>query len=148
MNWETIVAVIGALGGFELVKWLYSVIANRKNNKRINDAEAEASEFHVLEEQIQFMQEQLKDKEVRFVEQTNLLRNTQRELLATEREKAVMEVEYLKKVADLDLELANVRCNDELCPFRQPPTAKTPPKPGVTKEQYFKQREENDSAKD
>lgn len=148
MNWETLVTVLGALGGLELVKWLYNIIANRRNNARINEAEADASEFHVLEEQIQFLQQQLKDKEERFVEQTNLLRDTQRDLLLLEKEKAVMEVEYLKRIAELELELARVRCNDEFCPFRQPPTATTPPKPGVTKEKYFEQREKDDTPDD
>ncbi len=148
MNWETFAAVIGALGGIELVKWLYNIIVNRRNNERINDAEADASEFHVLEEQIQFLQQQLKDKEERFVEQTNLLRDTQRDLLLLEKEKAVMEVEYLKRIAELELELAHVRCNDEFCPFREPPTAMTPPKPGVMKEKYFEQREKNDTPDD
>lgn len=148
MSWETLATVLGALGGLELVKWLYKTIVNRRNNKRINDAEADASEFHVLEEQIQFLQQQLKDKEERFVEQTNLLRDTQRDLLSLEKEKAVMEVKYLRRISDLELELARVRCNDELCPFRQPPTATTPPKPWVTREKYFEQREKDAASED
>lgn len=148
MSWETLVTVLGAMGGLELIKWLYNVIANRKNNARINEAEADASEFHVMQEQMVFMQQQLKDKEERFAEQTEHLRDVQRDLLTLEKEKSLMEVEYLKKIADLELELARVRCNDELCPFRQPPTAATPPKPGVTKEKYFEQREKDAVSED
>lgn len=140
MNWEILVAFIGALGGLEFVKWGYNAIVNRKNNTRINDAEAETTEFHLLEEQITFLQQQLKEKEERFVEQTDLLRNVQRDLLTLEKEKALTETEYLKRISQLELELAMVRCNDEECPFRQPPTAKTPPMPGLTKDDYFKNR--------
>ena len=69
--------------------------------------------------------EQLKVKEERFAEQTQLVRQQNRDIITLER-----------KVADLEIELVKVRCNDEYCPFREPPTAKTPPRPGMSKEEY------------
>ena len=138
MTWyEITIAVAGAFGGLELIKWGWDKFFNRKNNARIADSVADASEFHVLQEQIIFLQQQLKEKEERFAGQTDLLRKVQRELLDLEKEKSVMEVDYIKKIAELEIELAAVRCNEHDCPFRQPPTAYTPPAKGLTKERHF-----------
>ncbi len=60
MNWEnlitTIVGLLGALGGWEGVKYLI----NRKSNKRINESEADkkeietdSDEFHLYKERIE-----------------------------------------------------------------------------------------------
>lgn len=177
MTWyEITIAVASALGGFELIKWLYGVIFNRKNNTRIADtkatnaeieveknkaiAEAEAKkaleEAHAVERKqyeeriadlhrtIDKLNEQLDGyverdaaKENRFEEQTQLFRKERSERLALEKEKAEMEVKYLKQIAALELELEKVRCNEYDCPFRQPPTAYTPPAKGLVKEDYF-----------
>lgn len=121
MIWETLIAVISALGGFELVKYLI----NRKANSRIAESEADAAEFHILQETTEFLQAQLKTKEERFAEQTQLVRQQNRDIISLERENA-----------DLKLELAMKRCDDDECPFRRPPNAKTPPMTGLTKEEY------------
>lgn len=123
--WQIIIAVFGAMGGFEFVKWFF----NRKTNSRIAIAEAESAEFHTLQETNEFLQKQLQLKEERFVEQTNRLRSTQDELFKAK------EAEYAAK-----LELAQKKCEDLPCPFREPPTAHTQPKPGITKEQYHAQK--------
>lgn len=141
MTWyEILVAIAGALGGIDLIKWLANVIGNRKNNSRIADAEADASEFHILQEEMVFLQEQVKEKEIRFAEQTTLLRQVQRELLALEKEKSVMEVGYIKQVANLEIELEKKRCDDLPCPFRLPPNAHTQAVAGTTRESYFQNR--------
>jgi hypothetical protein len=120
-RWEIIVSVIGALGGWEAIKYLL----NRKSNQRTAMAEADLSQFHTLQETIQFLQTQLKEKEERFAEQTAIVRKLNLDILDLIKEKGAMEVE-----------LVMVRCNDTECPFRQPPNAKTPPKAGLTMEQY------------
>ena len=51
--------VIVSLGGFEFVKW----VVTRKYGKRVDEAEADKSEFSTLREQIVFLQEQLLKKE-------------------------------------------------------------------------------------
>lgn len=97
------------------------------------------AEFEVWEKQLDEMKELLqaeternrelvglnKEKEDRFIEQTKRLRETQ------DREFALM-----KKACDLEIELANVRCNDHECPFRRPPNALTPPPPGVSRDEF------------
>ena len=59
---ETLVAILTAMGGWELIKYLI----NRKSNARISEAEADSAELHILKEQIEFLQEQMKQKEERF----------------------------------------------------------------------------------
>ncbi len=132
MWWETLIAIIGALGGFEFVKWIF----NRKTNSRIALAEAESKEFHTLQETNEWLQKQLQLKEERFAEQTQLVRKQNTEILNLTRELANKDISHAKEIAELRIELANVRCEDEYCPFRQPPNSKTPPHPGLTKEQY------------
>lgn len=142
MKWyEILVLILGALGGFEFVKWLWGQFFNRKNNARIADSEADASEFHVLQEQVLFMQEQLKEKEVRFAEQTQLVRKLNTEVLDLTTKLAKAEIEHAKKIAEYEILLAQVKCLDKDCPFRLPPNAFTPPKKGLTKEEYVATRE-------
>lgn len=117
LNW--VATLVGAMGGLEFVKWLF----NRKSAKRTD-------EFHFLKETSEFLQQQIKDKEQRFAEQTQLVRQLNREIIGLER-----------KVGELEVELVEVRCEDASCPFRLPPNAKTPPREGVTKKRYFDQRE-------
>lgn len=125
MWWETLIAIIGALGGFETIKYFL----NRRTNSRIALAEAESAEFHTLQETVQFLQSQLQEKEERFANQTDRLRKTQDDLFAEREARHAAE-----------LELALKRCDDHLCPFRQPPNALTPPQEGLTKEQYHAQK--------
>lgn len=135
--WEILIAIGGALGGIDLLKWLANIIGNRKNNARIADAEADASEFHILQEELIFLQEQVKEKEVRFADQTSHLRQVQRELLALEKDKSMMEVDYIKQVAALEIELEKKRCDLIKCPYRQPPNAHTPAKEDMSIHEYF-----------
>ena len=102
---ETLVAILTSLGGWEFVKYLI----NRKSNARISDAEADSAEFHVMKEQIEFMQEQMKQKEERFAEQTLLVRNLNNELL-----------DMTKKLGSTELELQKFRCIRAKCLEREP----------------------------
>lgn len=134
--WQVIIAFAGAFGGLEFVKWLF----NRKANSRLAVAEAEGEEFHVIQETNEWLQKQLQEKESRFAEQTDLLRKVQRELLEMSKQMAEKEVAHAKEKAALEIELIQVRCNDEECPFRQPPTSKTKPPQGLTNEEYHAQK--------
>ena len=102
---ETLVAILTSVGGSELVKDLL----NRKSNARISEAEADSAEFHVMKEQIEFMQEQMKQKEERFAEQTTLVRNLNNELL-----------KITKKLGSTELELQKYRCIRPKCLEREP----------------------------
>ena len=197
MTWyEIVIAVAGALGGFEFIKWLCNLIFNRKNNSRINDtvasnaeveaeknkaiaqveiknaeieleknravAEADAKkaleEAHAVErkqneeriaelhksldtanEHITYLEERDAAKEKRFDEQTQKLRDVQGKLY----ESAQREVQYEKRIGELELELAKRRCDFIACPYRKPPTAHTPPRESITIDEYFATREVN-----
>lgn len=130
------IAILGGLGGLEFVKWLF----NRKTNSRIALAEAESAEFHHLQETNEWLQKQLQAKEERFAEQTQLVRKQNTEILEMTTKMAEMEIRHEQEKAELKIELVKVRCDYGDCPFRRPPNAQTPPKPGMTKEQYHSQK--------
>lgn len=128
MEWLTnIIAVVGALGGIELIKWL----STRKAQARKADIEADRGEFELLKDLAMFLQQQLQDKEVRFAEQTSRLREITAELLADERERG-----------NIKTELERFRCTDLPCPYRRPPNAYTPPPLDITRQQYMESRKD------
>ena len=142
MNWEIISTIIGTILGSQAVAEIVRWVKNRKTDGRIEEARADSEEFNSLRETLQFLQDQLKAKEERFAEQTDLVRNLNTEVIQLTREKATVELEYARHKADTELELEKVRCEDKPCPWRRPPNAYTEPKPlGVTKEEY--QNEKN-----
>lgn len=102
---EIIAAIIGALGGFEAIKYFI----NRKSNARKADAEADSAEFDALREYNEYLQKTLTEKEQRFTEQTDRLRRIQDEHFSLMREKAQVE-----------LELQKYRCVVAKCPKREP----------------------------
>ena len=102
---ETLVAILTAMGGWELVKYLI----NRKSNARISEAEADAAEFHVLKEHIESLQAQNQQTEERFADQTQLVRNLNNEVL-----------ELTKKNGSLELDLQKYRCIRPKCQQREP----------------------------
>lgn len=134
MNWEILVILLGAIGGLEGIRY----ILNWRANRRSELARATGNELQTLKDTCEFLQRQLLEKEQRFVEQTELVRKVQREYLLLTQEKALMEIAHTKEIAAKEIEMATVRCDDIECPFRVPPTAHTPPKPGLSKEKYVK----------
>lgn len=109
---EIIITGVVSLLGWEGIKWLYT----RKSNTRIVQAQADAAEvkadvdeFHHLREMVEWMQERLKQKEERSAEQTQLVRQLQRELLEAE-----------KKVSKLETERSMKLCEVRNCGNRQP----------------------------
>lgn len=106
---NTILAIIGAMGGVEGIKWGIRAWANRKTNARIADAQADVEEFKALREYNEFLQKQLSEKEARFVEQTGRLRQVQDELFTLK-----------ESYSDVKLELALKRCERKKCGDREP----------------------------
>lgn len=102
---EVIAALIGAIGGWEAIKYFL----NRKTNQRIAEAQADSVEFGTLKETVEFLQQQLHDKEQRFCEQTDRLRKVQDDYF-----------ELLKEKAKLELDLQRYRCVVAKCPNREP----------------------------
>ena len=103
------VILLTALGGIEGVKQFIKWWMSRKTNARIEDAHADTEEFKALREYNEFLQKQLSDKEVRFVEQTDRLREVQDELFKTK-----------EAYSDVKIELAIKRCEKKKCGEREP----------------------------
>ncbi len=113
MNWDILLTLLGALGGLETIKWL----SDRKNFRRLSKAQADsgqteaaAARERLYEETILFLQTQLKEKEMRFAEQTAALRQSMQQELALTRNYNTLEIRYLTS-----------RCDNFNCPHRQPP---------------------------
>lgn len=123
MNFGEILSSVGgfiiALGGFEFFKWFFT----RKSRERIAAAEAEAAElkaeqdeYHLLRERLEFMDKQMLDKEQRFDEQTNRLRDTTKQLMEQIKENGLL----ASKIAALEAERAMKLCQVRNCPKREP----------------------------
>lgn len=102
---EYILSAITAIGGWETIRYFI----NRKTNARKEEAEADNVEFSVLREAVNFLQEQLRDKEQRFAEQTERLRSLNNEVL-----------EITKEKARLELEIQRYKCVVKGCANREP----------------------------
>ena len=123
MDIATIAASVGgvltALGGWEFVKWLL----NRKSNERIAQANAEnielkneVDEFHFLRERLEFKEKEMMEKEKRFVEQTELVRTLNRQLLDQTIENGKLQA----RISELEAERKMKLCEKRSCIERQP----------------------------
>lgn len=102
----TFASVLTALGGWETIKYFI----NHKTNKRKAEAEADSVEFTVLKNAVEFLEQQLQEKEIRFSEQIDATRKLNAEVL-----------ELTKEKAKLELELQTYRCLRKKCTQREPP---------------------------
>lgn len=116
---QTLLAIVGTLGGWEAVKWLLT----RKSNKAIAEASAaqaevqtEEAEFVYLRKRIEFCEQQMAEKERRFADQTEVLRTAQRELL----DMTIENGKLLAEIAALKAERALKLCERRGCKQRQP----------------------------
>lgn len=116
---QTLITIFGSMIGWEGIKWLLT----RKSNKAIAEASAaqaevqtEEAEFVYLRKRIEFSEQQLADKERRFAEQTEVLRQAQRELLDMTIAKGTAEA----RVAALEAERSMKLCERRGCAQRQP----------------------------
>lgn len=111
--------VLTALGVKELIMWWL----NRGSNKRIAEAAAEKAElsneqdeFRFLRERLEFKEKELMEKEKRFVEQTEVVRELNRQLL----EQTLANGKLQAKVAALEAERAMKLCERRGCVQRMP----------------------------
>lgn len=116
MNWETITSIIITLGGFEGIKWGITTWINRKTNARRAETQADSDEFHLLRERLELSDKQLLDKEQRFHEQTQLVRDLNKQLL----DKTVENGKLQARISALEAERALKLCERRGCIDRQP----------------------------
>jgi hypothetical protein len=119
MNIETIITLVGALGGLELIKWLYT----RKSKAKVEEAEAEvarvradADEYHLIRERLDLLNKDMIEKEKRFMEQTNHVRELNRQLI----DKEVEIGNYKAEISALKAERQMKLCERRGCQQRQP----------------------------
>lgn len=99
------ISAITAMGGAEILRYFIF----RRSNARKASAEAATSEFRILQETNQFLQQQLKEKEERFAEQTSIVRQLNADI-----------IDLIKQKGTLECELATTRCLVRHCQSRQP----------------------------
>lgn len=116
---QTLLAIIGSLGGVELFRWLLTRRANKRQAEATADhaeIQTEEAEFIYLRKRIEFSEQQLAAKEQRFAEQTEVLRTAQRELL----DMTVENGKLAARIAALEAERAMKLCERKGCGQRQP----------------------------
>lgn len=109
-------------------------------------AEERLAEMHgtvvKLDEQLAKAVQRDAEKEARYDEQTQKLREVQAKYanvlieLTNENKK---NTEYEKRIGELELELERKRCDRRRCPFRLPPNAETPSSVEIDITEYFKE---------
>lgn len=116
---EEILKILGCLGGFEFVKWLFT----RKSNARIVRAEAEnkelkneKDEFEFIKDRLLFKEKELMEKEQRFAEQTDVVRSLNKQLLDMTIENGKLKA----RISALEAERAMKLCERKGCVQRQP----------------------------
>ena len=92
MDIETIITTVASLFGTLSLWEIVRYFLNRRTNMRIEEAQADTSEFSVLREVAQFLQEQLKSSEERYADQTKRLRETQDENFRILRENSLLKL--------------------------------------------------------
>ena len=121
MMMDTVLAIVGALGGWEAIKWVLNTFLYRKTNARKEDASADAAEIQNLLNVIGSLTTQLESSEKRTRERDakvdyvyGELRKEQHEKLELIREKH--EIELKTKEAEVR------RCDVRGCGNRIPPS--------------------------
>ena len=112
MNWEIIITVISTLGGFESIKWWM----NRKTNARMQEIKADSDEFKLLRDRLELSDKQLLEKEQRFHEQTQLVRDLNKQLLDITIDNGKLQA----RISALEAERAMKLCERRGCRERQP----------------------------
>lgn len=123
---EIILTILGSLGGVEFVKWLFT----RKSHSRHTAAKAQAAEtaaetdeFHLLRERLELSDKQLLEKEQRFHEQTQLVRDRNSQIFDLQKQlidKAVEIGELQSRISALEVERKMKLCERRGCQQRQP----------------------------
>lgn len=121
MDWQGIVAVVGALGGWEAIKWLLNTFLYRKTNVRKEDASADAIEIRIqhdviesLNKQIDWYENRLKQRDEKVDTIYRDWRNSQNEVNSWTQK--FHELELKNKEAEIR------RCDVRGCQNRIPPS--------------------------
>lgn len=116
-----IVLLIGALGGWEALKWLLNSLLYRKTNARKEDASADAAEIENLLNVINTLTNQLENADKRTKERDTKVDYVYGELRREQSEK--LELIREKHSTEINLKEAQIRrCDVRKCANRLPPS--------------------------
>ena len=107
-------ALIGALGGLEAIKWIVNFYVNRKTNARKEDATADSMEDENERKQVDWLEKRLAERDAKIDAIYVELRQEQAEKL---------QFIYDKHELELKLKEAEIKkCDVRGCNNRQPPS--------------------------
>lgn len=107
-------ALIGALGGLEAIKWIVNFYVNRKTNARKEDATADSMEDENERKQVDWLEKRLAERDAKIDAIYVELRQEQAEKL---------QFIYDKHELELKLKEAEIKkCDVRGCSNRQPPS--------------------------
>ena len=75
-------AVLGALGGFEAIKWIVNFYVNRKTNARKEDASADSMEDENERKQVDWLEDRIAQRDMKIDTIYVELRNEQNDKLS------------------------------------------------------------------
>ena len=114
MGINELLALIGALGGLEAIKWVVNFYVNRKTNARKEDATADS------------MEDENERKQVAWLEERIAQRDTKIDALYVEmRQEQKAHIETIYKLHEVELKLKDAemrRCDVPRCANRLPPS--------------------------
>lgn len=111
MDVNTIVVILGAIGGLEGIKQFLRWWNNRRNEERKSDAEADALVEENNRKSVEWLEKRLEQRDIKIDSLYAELRKEQAEKL-----------ELLHKYHQLDIEHTLKRCEVQNCKGRKPPT--------------------------
>lgn len=107
-------ALIGALGGFEAIKWIVNFYVNRRTNARKEDASADAMENENERKQVAWLEERIAQRDAKI------------DTIYVElRQEQAAHLEEVHKRHELELRLKEAeikKCDVRGCSSRQPPS--------------------------
>ncbi|MCC8186483.1 MAG: hypothetical protein LIP08_02950 [Bacteroides sp.] len=114
MDLNILLTIVTTFGGLEGVKWLVQYLANRKTNKRKEEADATGMEIANKQKQVDWLESRLleRDKKVDslYIE------------LRQEQEKTMQQTDQINKLNLALMEAGIKRCDIRGCDRRQPPS--------------------------
>ncbi|MCB6271544.1 MULTISPECIES: hypothetical protein [Bacteroides] len=114
MGINELLALIGAMGGLEAVKWVVNFYVNRKTNARKEDAAADAAENENERKQIAWLEDRIAQRDAKIDG-----------LYAEMRQEQKAHLETIHKFHESELKLKEAemkRCDIRGCANRQPPS--------------------------
>lgn len=113
MELETILTIVGAMGGIEGVKWALRAWVNRKTDARKEDAAADALEIDNEKNQVTWLEDRVTQRDLKIDSLYVELRNEQADKLNWIHKYYELELRY--KEAEWD------KCDIKTCIKREPP---------------------------